>query len=318
MMLPNPPRPVDDPRNGPVILRRDLIGQGLNDRAIARLIHRGELVRVRRGAFTPADVWGQLDEEGRFGLRGRAVLRQARAPVVLSHTSGLPEYGAPTWGFDLEEVHVTRTDGLAGRREAGVQQHCGAVWASDFVVVNCVPVMTPARITLEMTTLGNAEASLCVANYMLHAGLTTSDELNIQYVDMNWWPDTLTAEVVLRLADGRVESVGESRTFWCCYQHGLPMPEPQFKIKDANGRVVARVDFAWPALGVFLEFDGRIKYEKLLRDGERPSDVVLREKKREELVCRLTGWRCIRVSWDDLASPERLAARIRAELFPAR
>ena len=317
MMLPNPPRPADDPRNGPVILRRDLIGQGLNDRAIARLIHRGELVRVRRGAFTPADVWEGLGEEGRLGLRGRAVLRQARAPVVLSHTSGLPEYDAPTWGFDLEEVHVTRTDGLAGRREAGVQQHCGAVRASDFVVVNCVPVMTPARITLETTTLGNAEASLCVANYMLHAGLTTSDELNIQYVDMNWWPDTLSAEIVLRIADKRIESVGESRTFWCCYQHGLPMPEPQFKIKGANGRVVARVDFAWPALGVFLEFDGRIKYEKLLRDGERASDVVLREKRREELVCRLTGWRCIRVTWADLASPERLAARIRAVLFTA-
>ncbi len=86
---------------------------------------------------------------------------------------------------------------------------------------------------------------------------------------------------------------------------------------DADGRVVARVDFAWPELKVFLEFDGRIKYEKLLREGERPSDVVIREKQREELVCRLTGWRCIRVTWDDLASPGRLAAKIRAVLFPA-
>ncbi len=281
------------------------------------MVKRRELVRIRRGAFAPAAVWDELDEDGRFGLRGRAVLRQARAPVVLSHTSGLPEYEAPTWGFDLGDVHVTRTDGLAGRKEAGVNQHCGLLMPGDFQVRNGVPVMTPARITLETTTLGNTEASLCVANHMLHNRLTTIDELNIQYVDMNWWPDTLPAEIVLRLADRRIETVGETRTYWCCFQQGLPMPEPQVEIKDANGRVVARVDFAWPELKVFLEFDGKIKYEKLLREGERASDVVLREKKREELVCRLTGWRCIRVTWADLASPERLAATIRAVLFPA-
>jgi hypothetical protein len=316
MMLPKATRPADDPRNGPIILRRELLAQGLNDRAIARLLG-DELVKVRRGAYVPANVWERLDGDGRFGLRGRAVLRQARVPVVLSHTSGLPEWGAPTWGFDLSNAQVTRTDGLAGRHEAGVQQHCGALRAGDLVVVNGVPVMNPARITLETTTLGNPEASLCVANYMLHKRFTTKKALNIQYVAMNWWPDTLPAEIVLRLANAKIESVGETRTFWCCFQQGLPMPEPQFEIKDANGRVVARVDFAWPELGVFLEFDGLIKYEKLLREGERASDVVIREKKREETICRLTGWRCIRITWADLENPARLAAKILEVLFPA-
>jgi hypothetical protein len=317
MMLPKSTRPADDPRNGPVILRRDLVGQGLNDRAIARLVDQGELVRIRRGAFAPASVWAELDDDGRFGLRSRAVLRQARTPVVLSHTSGLPEYEAPTWGFDLSNVHITRTDGLAGRKGAGVQQHCGVLRARDLVVINGAPVMNPARITLETTTLGNPEASLCVANHMLHVGLTTIYELNAQYVDMQAWPETLAAEIVLRLADPRIESVGETRTMFCCFRQSLPMPTPQFEIKDASGRVVARVDFAWPELGVFLEFDGRIKYEKLLREGERASDVVIREKEREQMICRLTGWRCIRITWADLASSERLAAKIREVLFPA-
>jgi hypothetical protein len=281
------------------------------------MLRDGLIFRIRRGAYTSAAVWDAVDDDGRFGLRGRAVLQQAKVPVVLSHTSGLPEYEAPTWGLDLTEVHVTRTDGLGGRREAGVQQHCGEMHRGDLVVVNGVPVMNPARITLETTTLGNPEASLCVANHMLHAGLTTLKDLNIQYVEMQSWPETLAAEIVLRLADPRIESVGESRVFFCCYQHSLPMPEPQYEIKDAHGHVVARVDFAWPELGVFLEFDGRIKYEKLLREGERASDVVLREKEREAMICRITGWRCIRVTWAELANPARLAARIRAELFPS-
>lgn len=95
------------------------------------------------------------------------------------------------------------------------------------------------------------------------------------------------------------------------------MPEPQYEIKDANGRVVARVDFAWPELGVFLEFDGMVKYQKPLREGETASDVVVREKQRQDLICRLTGWRCIRIVWADLAHPERTAALIRSVLFPA-
>ena len=76
------------------------------------------------------------------------------------------------------------------------------------------------------------------------------------------------------------------------------------------------VDFAWPELGLFLEFDGKIKYQKLLKEGESPSDVVIREKRREELVCRLTGWRCIRIVWADLYRPERTAANIRALFRP--
>ena len=74
--------------------------------------------------------------------------------------------------------------------------------------------------------------------------------------------------------------------------------------------VIARLDFALPELKVWLEFDGRVKYEKLLGPGDRASDVVLRERNRERQVEAITGWVCVRVSWADLADPARLVARI--------
>lgn len=80
--------------------------------------------------------------------------------------------------------------------------------------------------------------------------------------------------------------------------------------------MIARVDFAWPELGVFMEFDGRVKYEKFLREGESVTDAVLREKRREQLICELTGWRCIRIVWADLYTPELTAARIRSLFRP--
>ena len=68
--------------------------------------------------------------------------------------------------------------------------------------------------------------------------------------------------------------------FW---RGGLPKPLSQYAVVDGHGRTVARLDFAWPEFGVFLEFDGKEKYTKYLKEGESVVDAVLREKKREEL-----------------------------------
>ncbi len=80
--------------------------------------------------------------------------------------------------------------------------------------------------------------------------------------------------------------------------------------------MIARADFAWPELGVFVEFDGRIKYGRLLAPGQSVADVVDAEKRREEEICRLTGWRCVRVVWADLERPARTAQRIRGMFVP--
>jgi hypothetical protein len=129
---------------------------------------------------------------------------------------------------------------------------------------------------------------------------------------MSHWPDTLTTDLVIRLADGRSESVGETRTRHLCWTQHLPAPVPQFEVRDRHGTVVARVDLAWPELGVFLEFDGKQKYLRFRREGESVTDAVLREKAREDLVRELTGWRCIRIIWADLNRPAATATRIRA------
>lgn len=298
-------------------MRSDLLATGHDDHAIARLVRRGRLVKIRPGAYVRPAIWAGLDEAGRHGLKARAVLRQANAPMVLSHVSGLPEYGAPTWGFDLSRVNTTRTDGIRGRRGRDVHVHSGQMHAGDLAMVNRVPVMNPARIALETLSSERSEATLCVINYLLHAGVVTATDLNVQLVAMQCWPYMLAAEVLLRIADPRIESVGETRFFWCCYQQRLPMPVPQYEVRDGSGRLVGRVDFAWPALKVFIEFDGRVKYEKLLKPGQRASDVVVAEKQREEAICRVTGWRCLRITWADLADPVRLAARIREFLYAA-
>lgn len=297
-----------------VFLRREAQGLGYHDREIARLVRSGIWRRVRRGAYAFSESWDGLDAERRHLLLARAVLRTANTPVGLSHTSSAIALGADLWDLPLDEVHLTRYDGKCGRREAGVRQHRGLVLPEDLQVTAGVPHMSATRTALEITTIADVEHSLVVVNSLLHRKLTTQKALADRYEHMQFWPATLATDLVLRLCDGRIETPGETRSAYLFFRGGIPLPEPQYEVFDEYGEFVGRVDFAWPGLGAFIEFDGKVKYTRYVRDGETPGDVAFRERQREARICEVTGWRCLRLTWADLARPEITAARIRAFL----
>lgn len=303
--------PADDPRLVPIALRRTLLARGHTDRFLARAVRTGALARPRRGAYVEGEAWRAMTEEERYAVRCRVAVLQARTGVILSHVSALPFNDGPLWGHDLEEIHVTREDGFSGRREAGIQRHCGRLLAGDVVETHGLLVMSALRSTLETTMLGSAEAGLAVANHFLHRGDFEPADLAGRYAaSMDHWPHSLATGIVLRLADPRIESVGESRTSYFFFARGLPKPIPQFEVYD-GALLVARLDFALPDHGIWIEFDGRTKYERYLRPGETAVDAVLREKRREDKVAELTGWRCLRITWADLADPMALEVRVR-------
>lgn len=298
---------------GEIWLTRDALALGHDHKSIARLVRSGDWHRLRHGAYCLGEAWRRGDERTRRMLLSRAVYVASRTHILLSHTSALDVMGIDFWDLD-GPVHLTRTDGRAGRREAGVAQHCGTVIAEDVSMRHGFWVTSPTRTGLDCLAIGDLEHCLVVIIMLLRSEETTVPLMRRRLAAMVHWPHTLHSDLVLLLADDRIESIGEIRTWYLLWAQGLPMPVPQWKIYDRNGVVVARLDFAWPEFGVFLEFDGRVKYEGFLREGESATDAVLREKRREELVCGLTGWRCIRITWADLHRPERTAARIRATL----
>lgn len=304
--------------DGAVWLRRDALGDGYTDKQIQALVRSGDWHRVRHGAYCSGQLWAELSAADRHRVRCRAVLRTAHASTVLSHVSAAVERGAPVWGVNLDEVHTTRTDGKCGRRESGIVHHRGALPEEHVEEVNGVPVTIAPRCVIEVCTVTNVESALITTNGMLNAGHTTCDEVAALAHDTRFWPSSLTTRMVLGLAHPEIESALESRVWHLLWSERLPRPEPQVEVRDENGRLVARVDFAWREAGVFLEADGREKYRRHRRPGESLEEYLMREKRREELVCLLTGWVCIRVSWADLADPRKLASRIRAVLSSRR
>ena len=122
------------------------------------------------------------------------------------------------------------------------------------------------------------------------------------------WPGVPDARRVVAFADARSESVGESRSRVAIALAGLPSPQLQWPV--FLGRTTAYTDFAWPAQRTVGEFDGKVKYGRLLRPGQSPGDVVYAEKLREDAI-RAEDWEVVRWTWADLHDFTDTAARIR-------
>ncbi len=99
------------------------------------------------------------------------------------------------------------------------------------------------------------------------------------------------------LADGLAESPQETRLRLLLHRSGLPLPVAQYVVRDC-GRFVARVDFAWPARRLALEYDGAWHGapEELPRDRRRINGLMA------------AGWRIQFVTKGDLRRPDVLIA----------
>jgi hypothetical protein len=303
----------------PLKLRRELLREGWHDRGIAAEVRAGRWVRPRRGAYVDAAPWGLLDDAGRHVVTTRAVVRQADTKVVVSHSSAVPWWAGPTWGLDLSEVHTTRQDGKTGRQEAGVHQHSGVILDDDVVVRHGLEVMSPTRTALEVTTVAPTEVALVVLNDFLRRMLTTPADVRARYeLNMEHWPDSRATDLVIRLGDPRLQSLLETRFWYFCFRAGLPAPIPQYPVHTPDGHLVAELDFAWPDLGAYVETNGKVKYLELLKPGQRPGDVIGRERRREELVHQLIGFRALHVEWSDIERPHLTEQRVRRHLWPVK
>ena len=83
----------------------------------------------------------------------------------------------------------------------------------------------------------------------------------------------------------------------------LAPPTRQFVVYDEHGIFVARVDLAWPELGLFIELDGQHHKGQPVYDARRETAVVA-----------ATGWLCGRFTWHEVAVTPRGTARRLAQL----
>ncbi|GAB7004495.1 hypothetical protein JCM18899A_19680 [Nocardioides sp. AN3] len=290
--------------------RQDAKAAGYADREITRMVRATRWHRVRRGAYVFADVWATLSDVKRHRVRSNAVLRALGGAVALSHVSGAIRHDVDVWGIDLSRVHVTRLDAGAGRIEGDVIHHEGFWLDDDVVEVDGQRVLRPERCVLEAGSRTSGEKALCLMEAGMRAGRFDREGLDKAYAVMRHWPFARHLATPLELADPRSGSVGESRGNWFFHRAGLPMPMSQHEIRRADGSIAGTTDWWWAEQQVMGEFDGRVKYGRLLKPGQDPGDVVFEEKRREDELREITGARMLRLIWTDYDSPAATRARL--------
>lgn len=302
-----------------VSIRREMLTMGVTDQELRASIRQGVLRRICPGAYTSPERWDTASDVVRHELMCVAACRVFGDRVALSHTSSLVMQGIPVWGADLRRVHLTRLDGGAARSEGGVTHHEAVLPAADLLVLtdSGLQATNPARAVIEHASLNTVESGLVSADAALKALRVTPEELADVFTRMARWPGTQRVDLVVRLADGRAGSPGETRARYLCWRHSLPAPELQFEVHDETGSLIGITDFAWPHHRLLGEFDGQMTYGRQLKPGQTLADVVFAEKRREHRLREVTGWSMIRIAWEDLRLGAYTAQRIRNMLLRA-
>lgn len=290
-----------------LLLRRDALEEGFSDDELARLTRSRDWTRLRRGAYLDGGAPG--GGAARHRLLVTATIGQLRRPAVVSHQSAAVLLGLPLWDVPLDRVHVTRRPPAWNDTSRALFVHVAHLDDDEVVDAGGLTVTSPARTAVDLARCLPHDRAVVALDAALHAGLLTRAGLTDALARCTGRPGARSARRAVDASDGRSESVGESRSRVLLHALGLAPTALQFPVRTAGGVLLGRTDFAWEDRRLVGEFDGRVKYGRLLRPGQEPGDAVFEEKRREDAI-RDEGWGVVRWTWADLAAPARRGARV--------
>jgi hypothetical protein len=291
---------------GMLIRRPGALSVGYDDYEIGRLLRTRSWQRLRRGAYLTGPPGSAPDLAADHRILVRATLPLIAESSVISHQSAAIMHGLAVWGASLSTVHVTRRGHGGGHRRRWVHTHVAPLRDDEVVVIDGVPTTSVARTLVDIARTAGFEPGVVTADHALHAGLLTGEQLAVAAAEAKGRTGVGTARQVARFADGRAESPGESRSRVQIMCAGLPRPELQAEIWSADGEFLGRVDFLFEKLRTVGEFDGQVKYGRMLaadalaRNAAAAIGRVVFEEKRREDAIRALPLSVARWIWRDI------------------
>ncbi len=232
--------------------------------------------------------------------RARAALLVAPEGAVVSHWTA-----ARLWGGrvpDNDFVHVSFMRRVRFRVH-GVKPHCFR-HRLDITRRHGLPVTSPAQTFCHMARFLGLVDLVALGDSLVRKGRCTPDELRAYAGD---WSGQFHSECVdaARLVRERVDSSPETALRLLMVLAGLPEPQVDIHIRDADGSIRFRIELGYEGVRLAIEYDGRWH-----RDGEQPAKDAAR---REELG--RDGWTFLLVTADELYDDaEQLLRRLVAAL----
>ena len=304
-------------RNG-LVLTRDIQHLPSALREMNRHVMRGSLIKLRRGAYVPYDLWGAASSRQQHILRARAVVEMARGSVILTGVSAAAVWGMPIAGDWPDEVTILDRWRGGGRSEPGVRRTSASFATADATMVDGLAVTPLARTALMVARSQSFTRAVGSVDWVLGSQCPqplTKDALVHELTRMTLRSGTRHLGEVVRFASGLSDSFGESRARAAIHRLGFQAPELQAEFHDEDGRMF--VDFFWREASVIVEFDGKVKYARDEFSQGNPAEVVWREKKREDRLRRQVRV-VVRIVTTDVEDPARLERRLVEARVPRR
>lgn len=251
--------------------------------------------RLYRGVYADADL------PDSYGVRIRGAGLLVPAPAVFSGRTAAYLHGATTLVEPGTPVELTVPAGVRFGPVAGMRVRQVTIPPSDIAVVRGRRCTTPVRSALDIARWESLLDAVAAVDVLLARAVVGRRQLDEAAAALGSMRGARRMRQVVALADHRAESPPESRLRVLLTLAGLPVV-PQFTVRDAEGRRVARVDMALPEHRIAIEYDGawHAAPGQFAKDRRRLNDLVA------------AGWTVLHVTAADLRDPGPLIARLRA------
>lgn len=302
--------------------RAQLRSAGTSEFAIDAALTAGALLRLRRDCYVDAAAYEALWSEGRHLVQTVAAAKNLdHRSTVFWGPSAAVLHGLPLYRLRPASVHTVVLGAHHGRTRTGVLQHEVPLGDGDVVEVDGLSCTSLDRTVLDLACTASAEAAVSAADAAQRR--ETMEGMRFDADRAALWHTRMAdraaasrswgirrARELLAFADGRAQLPGESVSRLHLQHLGFRDLLLQEPVTGADGDRYW-LDFGFPGAKVFGEFDGRDKYLDADFRGERTTeDIVLDEKRREDDVRGVTGWRFARWDSTHIRTAEILGRRL--------
>lgn len=273
---------------------RDVIADGVLTRDALRS---AAWRRVFRGVYADAEL------PDTFGVRVRGARLLMPSFAVFAGRTAAFLLGAPSLVGSAAPVEVSVPAGRQFGPVTGMRIRRVRLPDAELTQVGGFRCTRGLRTALDIARAESVTEAVVALDVLLASVIVGKGELEEAGRRLEGGRGVRTARRAIRLADARAESPQESRLRVLLALAGLT-PVAQFTVRDGDGAFVARVDLAFPAHRVAVEYDGLWHAE----DGQFARD---RRRLNRLAAC---GWIVLHVTAADLHEPAALVARLRALL----
>jgi hypothetical protein len=231
-----------------------------------------------------------------LATRIRAALAVVTPGSYVSHHTA-----AVLWGGvvpDDPDVHVCSPKNRS--RRVGIAAHRTKA-GHRVVTFRGFRVTSPAQTFLDLAQYLGLVDLVVLGDSLVRAGRTSETEL-VESARHMGGPHSRLARRAATLVRDRVDSPMESRVRLLMVLAGLPEPEVDHRVFDAEGRLLRRYDLSYLPFRLIIEYDGRQHAES---DEQWLGDIGRDEDLDDERIRRL-----VIVSRDIYSTPARTLGRI--------